>query len=60
MRLKYSAEEKFHIVMEFLSYSVRQTEMCRRHGIYRVQLSKWREQFILGGKEALDQGKNSD
>ena len=31
-----------------------------RHGIYPVQLSKWREQFIYGGKSALAQRRNSD
>ena len=34
--------------------------ICRRHGVYPVQLSKWREQFILGGKTALAQRRNSD
>jgi transposase-like protein len=36
MKSKYSAEEKFQKVMEFLSYSVTQVEMCQRHGIYHV------------------------
>ena len=50
MKSKYSAEEKFQIVMESFSENVTQAEICRRHGIYPVQLSKWREQFIQGGK----------
>ena len=60
MKSKYSAEEKFQIVMESFSENVTQTEICRRHGIYPVQLSKWMEQFILGGKSALSQRRNSD
>ena len=60
MKSKYSAEEKFQIVMESFSDNVTQAEICRRHGIYTVQLSKWREQFILGGKTALAQRRNSD
>lgn len=60
MKSKYSAEEKFQIVMESFSDSVSQAEICRRHGIYPVQLSKWREQFIQGGKSALAQRRNSD
>ena len=46
MKSKYSAEEKFQIVMESFAGNVTQAEICRRHGIYPVQLSKWREQFI--------------
>ena len=60
MKSKYSAEEKFQIVMESFTDNVTQAEICRRHGIYPVQLSKWREQFILGGKSALAQRRNSD
>ena len=44
MKSKYSAEEKFQIVMEYFTDNVTQAEICRRHGIYPVQLSKWREQ----------------
>ena len=43
MKSKYSAEEKFQIVMEYFTDNVTQAEICRRHGIYPVQLSKWRE-----------------
>ncbi len=60
MKSKYSAEEKFQIVMESLSENVTQTEICRRHGTYPVQFSKRREQFIRRGKSALAQRKNSD
>ena len=60
MKSKYSAEEKFQIVMESFAGNVTQAEICRRHGIYPVQLIKWKEQFIQGGKSALAQGRNSD
>ena len=46
--------------MESFTDNVTQAKICRRHGIYPVQLSKWREQFILGGKTALAQRRNSD
>ena len=45
MKSKYSAEKKFQIVMESFTDNVRQAEICRRHGIYPVQLSKWSEQI---------------
>ena len=60
MKSKYSAEEKFQIVMESFSGNVTQAVICCRHGIYPVQLSKWREQFIQGGRSALAQRRNSD
>ena len=60
MKSKYSAEEKFQIVMESFTGNVTQAEICRRHGIYPVQLSKWKEQFIQGGKSALAKMRNSD
>ena len=60
MKSKYSAEEKFQIVMESFAENVTQAEICRAYGISPVQLSKWREQFIQGGKSALAQRRNSD
>ena len=60
MKSKHSAEEKFQIVLESFSDNVTHAEICRRHGIYPVQLSKWKEQFIQGGKPALAQRRNSD
>ena len=46
--------------MESLAGNLTQAEICRRHGIYPVQLSKWMEQFTQGGKAALAQRKKSD
>lgn len=46
--------------MEYFTDNVTQAEICRRHGIYPVQLGKWREQFIFEGKAALAQRRNSD
>ncbi len=60
MKSKYSADEKFQLVKGSFSENVSQAEICRRHGIYPVQLSKWREQFIQGGKSALNRRGNSD
>ena len=41
MKSKYSAEEKLQIVMESFTDNVAQIEICRRHGTYHLQLSKW-------------------
>ena len=34
--------------------------MPKGHGIYPVELSKWGEYFIQGGKSVLAQRRNSD
>lgn len=60
MKSRYSVEEKFQIVMGSLAGNTSQAEICRRHGIHPVQLRKWRDQFIHGGKAALAQSGNSD
>lgn len=57
---KYSAEEKFQIVMEYFSDNVSQAEICRRHGVSPVYLRRWREQFIQGGKKALSGSAQKD
>lgn len=46
--------------MESFSENLTRAEICRRHGIYPVQMSEWRELFIHGGKSALAQGRNYD
>lgn len=60
MKSKYSPEKKFQIVMESFSENVSRAEICRRHGIYPLQLSKWGKQFIQGGSSALARIRNSD
>ena len=62
MKSKYSAEEKFQIVMESFTDNVTQAEICQRHGIYPVQLSKWREQINYRHKKQdfIDQSSETE
>ena len=60
MNGKYSAEEKFQIVLESFSDNVSQAEICRRHGVSPVRLRRWKEQFIQGGKKALSESAQKD
>lgn len=46
MGSRHSVEAKFETVMESLTESVSQAEICRMHGIYQTQLAKWEEQSI--------------
>ena len=50
---------KYMLCVSFAD-NVTMAEICRRQGIYPVQMSRWKEQFILGGKSALAQRRNSD
>ena len=40
MKSKYSAEEKFQVVVESFTDNLTQAELFQKHGIYPVQLSK--------------------
>ena len=60
MNGKYSAEEKFQIVMESFAENVSQAEICRRHVVLPVHLGRWKEQFIQGGKKALSESAQKD
>ncbi|MEM3791085.1 MAG: transposase [Thermoproteota archaeon] len=57
---KHSPEEKLQAVMESLDHNSSQTEICRRYGIFPTQLSKWKQQFLEGGKEALSRNRRGD
>ena len=52
-RSKHSPEEKLQAVMESLDHNTTQAEVCRRYGIFPTQLSKWKQQFLEGVKDAL-------
>jgi len=60
MKFNHSAEENFQIVTESFTDNISQAEIYQRHGIYPVQLIKWRNQFIQGGKVALPRRGNSN
>jgi len=46
MESRHSVEEKLETVMESLTESLSQAEVCRMHRIYQTQLAKWEEQSI--------------
>ena len=59
MKSKYLAEENFQIVMETFFENVAQDEICPSDDRYSLRLGEWMEQFMLRGKSALAQGRNS-
>ena len=59
-RSKHSPDEQLQAGMESLDYNTTQAEICRRYGIFPTQLSKWKHQFLEGGKDALSRNRRGD
>ena len=60
MNGKFTADQKYQIVMESFNSGVAINDLCRRHGVAPVNFRKWREKFIEGGKKALAQGSDGN
>lgn len=45
-RRRFTPEFKAEVVIEALSGQSSQAELCRRHNISQVQLSKWKRQLL--------------
>ncbi|WP_268766434.1 transposase [Kosmotoga arenicorallina] len=56
---KLSTEEKMAIILEGLRREKNVSQICREHGISQAQYYKWRDRFLEGAKEGLENGKKS-
>lgn len=56
---KWTAEEKFAIVMEGLKGQKTVSEICKEHALSQTVYYKWRDAFLEGGKNALENGGKS-
>ena len=45
-RRKFTSEFKTELVLEVLSGTTSQAEVCRRHNLNEDPLSKWKQQFL--------------
>jgi transposase len=52
----HPVDVKLKIVLSVLSGESSQAEAARRHGISETSIGKWKEQFLSGGREALQHG----
>jgi transposase-like protein len=50
----WTADEKERIVKEMIDHGISQESMKRKTGISTSQLWKWKNQYINGGKQALE------
>jgi putative transposase len=53
-RRKWTAEQKFGIVLQGIKGETTITQLCSDHGISQVQYYKWRDQFFSGAKQNLN------
>ena len=53
---KHSVEVKLKIVLSTLSGESSQAEAARRHGVSETSIGKWRDQFLVAGRQGLAQG----
>ena len=53
---KHPVDVKLKIVLSVLSGETSQAEAARRHGISETSIGKWKEQFVLGGRQGLEHG----
>ncbi len=51
----HPVETKLKIVLSVLSGESSQAEAARRHGISETSIGKWKEQFLEGGRQGLEQ-----
>ena len=56
-RKNWTFEEKLQIVLAMLTKEETVNEICHRHGVSATQAYRWRDQFLEGGKKALNDGR---
>ena len=49
----HPVEMKLKIVMGVISGEMSAAEAARGHGISETSIGKWKEQFLLGGRQGL-------
>jgi transposase len=55
----HPVDVKLKIVLSVLAGESSQAEAARRHGISETSIGKWKEQFLAGGREALEHGQRA-
>lgn len=52
----HPVETKLKIVLSVLAGESTQAEAARRHGVSETSIGKWKEQFLLAGRQGLEHG----
>ena len=53
-RRRWTADQKFAIVLQGIKGGTTVAQLCRDHGISQVQYYQWRDQFFAGAKQQLN------
>ena len=53
-RRKFTSAFKTELVLEVISGTTSQAELCRRHNLNEDQLSKWKQQFLENAPSLFD------
>ena len=53
-RRKFTSAFKTELVLEVISGTTSQAELCRRHNLNEDQLSKWKQQFLEKAPSLFD------
>lgn len=53
---KHPVDVKLKIVLSVLAGESTQAEAARRHGVSETSIGKWKEQFVTGGRQAIEHG----
>ena len=53
-RRRWTAEQKFAIVLQGIKGETTVAQLCRDHGISQVQYYHWRDQFFAGARQQLN------
>jgi transposase len=56
---KHPVDVKLKIVLSVLAGESTQAEAARRHGVSETSIGKWREQFVAGGRQAIEHGEKA-
>ena len=53
---KHPVDVKLKIVLSVLQGESTQAEAARRHGVSETSIGKWKDQFLLAGRQGLEHG----
>ena len=56
---KHPVDVEQKMVLSVLTGESTQAEAARRHGISETSIGKWKEQFLLGGRQGLESGSSA-
>ena len=60
MYRKWTPDQKFAVIMEYLTERRPVADICRKHHLSPQLFSRWRDEFIENGKNVFEKQENPD